>query len=386
MSKIDPATLSATTKLDRRSTLLLEVARQKTGTLEEKTNLTAYEDPGIDTLRGSFGTVGSIIRARSARRMSQSSARSGSRLRPPGSTQPFDRDPSFPNTESHLSDRLNGMKRHQLYDAPVPRPDVNSFVSPNRSPSPLGKHAAIKFDTQDVVYKYDIPGSGEKHTTERRVAAGSPSVGYPPLPSVPTLTDGLPPSSSHRHMDLLGITEESEGTSATDRSRHSLEIPPGRIKREEVQSAPPTVHQRFGTLMSGSMFGSTSTTSLLSFPSVTDSGPSENWEDPDVHARRQREWEEAERRKIVESDPEQGREEHDKGRRKGREKSREKSRERERSRAGKRYPGASEDDDREESISLWDRSGLDDEEPVESLHNSSPGGIRLVQPKRPDMF
>ena len=270
------------------------------------------------------------------------------------------------------------MKRHQLYDAPVPRPDASSFVSTNRTPSPLGKRAAIKFDTQDVVYKYDVPGSGEKHTTERRVAVGSPSAGYPPLPSVhPPLTEGLPRSSSHRSMDLLGITEEPE---SANNSGHSLEIAPGRVKREEVQSAPPTIqHQRFGALMSGPPFGSTSTTSLLSFPSVTDSGPSENWDDPEAHARRQREWEEIERRKTM--DLEKGQEV-----REVREKGRDKSRERGRSRTGKRYPGASEDDDREESISLWDRSRLDDEESAESPHNPSPGGIRLVQPKRPDMF
>ena len=69
MSKVDPTQF---TKLDRRSTILFQAARKQTEAVEEKFP-SGVEEPGIDTLRGSFGTVGSIIRARSARRMSQSS-------------------------------------------------------------------------------------------------------------------------------------------------------------------------------------------------------------------------------------------------------------------------------------------------------------------------
>jgi magnesium transporter len=69
MSKVDPASLS---KLDRRSTMLLQAARQQTELVHEE-NIAAAEDPGMDTLRGSFSAIGSIIRARSARRLSRSS-------------------------------------------------------------------------------------------------------------------------------------------------------------------------------------------------------------------------------------------------------------------------------------------------------------------------
>jgi len=303
---------------------------------------------------------------------------------------PYDGDTTLPTTDFRLQDPFHGMKRHQLYDAPVPRNDrtSNSSINSNLSPSPSGKRATIKFDTQDVVHKYDVPGTGEKHTTERRVAAGSPSVGYPPLPSVPPPMDGLPPSSSHRNIDLLGIAEDpvEESSNTKDNSRHSLEIPVSRIKRDnEVQSAPPTVSQRFAAMMSGTphtpFSKPPSTMSLLSFPSVTDSGPSENWEeDMEGHERRQKEWE-VERETMKEQN--QGRE----GREKGKERSKEKSKERDRPRVGKRYPGASEDDDLEESISLWDRGGVDDDliQGV-SPPEYKPGGIRLVQPKRPDMI
>src|SRR6266702_3399337 len=76
MSKVDPKKLN---KLDRRSTILLQAARAQTEVVDEK-GIAAYEDPGMDTLRGSFGAVGSIIRARTARRMSQSSQRTNSHM------------------------------------------------------------------------------------------------------------------------------------------------------------------------------------------------------------------------------------------------------------------------------------------------------------------
>ena len=67
---IDPTELGK--KLDRRSTLLLQASRSNTAKMNEK-DLSAVEDPGIDSIRGSFGPLGSMIRARSARRMSMSS-------------------------------------------------------------------------------------------------------------------------------------------------------------------------------------------------------------------------------------------------------------------------------------------------------------------------
>jgi hypothetical protein len=71
MSKVDPNTLS---KLDRRSTILLQASKQHTEEAE-KGQVTALEDPGMDALRGGFGAVGSIIRARSgSRRMSNASS------------------------------------------------------------------------------------------------------------------------------------------------------------------------------------------------------------------------------------------------------------------------------------------------------------------------
>jgi hypothetical protein len=78
-----------------------------------------------------------------------------------------------------------------------------------------------------------------------------------------------------------------------------------------------------------------------------------------VHTRRQREWE-VDREKVEDLERERQRQRARKGRDRGGEGEGERESER-----AKRYPGVSEDDDREESISLWDRSRLDDDDSVE---------------------
>jgi len=164
MSKVDPTKL---TKLDRRSTILLQASRSNTENTEK--SISGAEDPGMDALRGSFGTVGSIIRARSARRLSQSSKgtrpRQGAGLPVIGSPMP--------------------LQRHQLYDAPMPERNV-SMVSadsgggdgsvfsagsgPPRTPT-------IKFTDQDVAHYYAGPGMAAGARHERLAAHGGPSRG-----------------------------------------------------------------------------------------------------------------------------------------------------------------------------------------------------------------
>jgi len=120
----------------------------------------------MDALRGSFGTVGSIIRARSARRMSQHSRDTvRSRHGFPGGTP-------NPDTRGGGSGHL---QRHQLYDAPMPsRTDsmggsdigdttkdrISTRGGPPRTPT-------IKFGDQDVAHYYHGPGepAGARHQT-----------------------------------------------------------------------------------------------------------------------------------------------------------------------------------------------------------------------------
>ena len=81
MSKVDPNKL---TGLDRKSTILLQAAQHGTEDAE-KGEVSALEEPGMDALRGGFGAVGSIIRARSvSRRLSSVSSVSGMRGAPHG--------------------------------------------------------------------------------------------------------------------------------------------------------------------------------------------------------------------------------------------------------------------------------------------------------------
>ncbi|EMD33766.1 hypothetical protein CERSUDRAFT_117855 [Gelatoporia subvermispora B] len=192
LSKIDPNDIKMP-GLDRRSTVLLQATRaQTTSDLDEK-GLAAVEDPGMDALRGSFGTMGSIIRARSARRLSMSSR---------GSASLHSRHGSQAYSYSHQTPRhdpLAGMKRVQLYDAPMPstpdllgrtsEADVMSMTSdPSRYGSPHPRKQTIKFDSTEVVHSYHKPGSGDDSAIhEHRSTIHSPP-SLSDIPSSVTLT------------------------------------------------------------------------------------------------------------------------------------------------------------------------------------------------------
>ncbi|KAL7424519.1 hypothetical protein Q5752_000203 [Cryptotrichosporon argae] len=146
LSKVDPVKLDG---LGRKSTLLLEAAHHATEA-EEKGEVTALEDPGMDALRGGFGAVGSIIRARSiSRRMSNASTATGRR--------------SVPGLSTHGLDHL---QRYHLSDVPMPE-DAMDQISLH-SKSPVGQHSFqsfqhpppkrskshLKFEDADVVHQY----------------------------------------------------------------------------------------------------------------------------------------------------------------------------------------------------------------------------------------
>lgn len=90
MSKVDPRHLS---RLDRRTTLLLQAAREEVNPpgsgdgdeLDEKKLIEATEEPGVDALAGRFGGVtGTVIRAR--RRATIQGAKARGRRRPRSGT------------------------------------------------------------------------------------------------------------------------------------------------------------------------------------------------------------------------------------------------------------------------------------------------------------
>jgi len=229
MSKIDPKELG--NKLDRRSTLLLEAARSNTAKYEEK-DITSLEDPGMDSIRGSIGLVGSIIRARSARRLSQSSKGTGN-----FSTGSY----GLPSNPRQYRDPYSGMQRHQLYDAPVPSfsgDGISDHASIATSAPP--RTPTIKFGTEEVVHKYRPTGAGDASATHERrdisQRTGSPNpLGLQPIAEASL--DGLP---------LHRPTPQP----AFQASLSSGELSSTRINAPSPQSAPATLFP--GNLGAGS--------------------------------------------------------------------------------------------------------------------------------------
>ncbi|KAJ7031029.1 magnesium transporter NIPA-domain-containing protein [Mycena alexandri] len=309
MSKVDPTEFK---QLDRRSTILLQAARSHTETFEEKP--LAWKTRVMDALRGSFGTVGSIIRCAH---------------RPAGAGAPFDRT-GRNSTNPRLANA--GMQRHQLYDAPMPGIDLEARSqrsdSNATSPGPgIAKRTTIKFDAQDVVHQYHPTGGGggTPRRDDAAIHAFRPALPSPGLPSSASeLDDPAPPSN-------LRIAAIDAGRGAAEREHATADA-------LAAGCTTPTGQQVRGSPQSGT---------LLSFPSVTDSARSANWEDGAPAGSG-----------STPGTPGRGR-------------------------GQKKYPKTAGDDDREESVSLWQRgqSGRDSEEDAPIRRLEGLGGIRLVQPR-----
>lgn len=163
LSKVDPTEFKG---LDRKSTILLQATRARADGVGEDSEkgLVAVEDPGVDSIRGSFGTIGSIIRARTVRKMSTSSGRersSDAELRERLSRSHrsnIDSTDATPRVAlDPLTSHFGGLKRHQLYDAPVP--SSASTLEPPEPPSriedsPSRRPQTIKFGDRDMVHSY----------------------------------------------------------------------------------------------------------------------------------------------------------------------------------------------------------------------------------------
>ena len=171
LSKVDPTEFKS---LDRKSTILLQATRARAegaGEDSEK-GLAAVEEPGVDSIRGSFGTFGSMIRARTVRKMSMSSGRDRSadaelraRISHRSYVDSMDATPQL--AVDPVASHYGGLKRHQLYDAPVP--SSSSTLEP---PGPLGqiegspskRLQTIKFGDRDMVHSYAKVGGGDNRS------------------------------------------------------------------------------------------------------------------------------------------------------------------------------------------------------------------------------
>ena len=200
LSKVDPNELKS---LDRKSTILLQATRSRTGGFGEdgEKDLSAMEDPGVDSIRGSFGAVGSMIRARTVRNMSihsdrRPSASGDSELRP------RTRNGSIPKSVSSapplpIDSAESQIKRYQLYDPPTSShiPTVEPIDPLTRVESTHSKRRpTIKFENRDVVHSYARYGDNDDRSPVHEYRDSSvPSQERPPaLTGILPKTTGLP--------------------------------------------------------------------------------------------------------------------------------------------------------------------------------------------------
>lgn len=125
LSKMDPVELEQQKGVDRKSSMLLSVMEMG-HELEHEDDITHIEDPGMDSIRGGMGIVGSIMRAKSSRKASR-------RHRRP--TGQFDPVPTLNRCDSSVP-------RYQLYDRPVAyTPDSEQHIKfVSGSELPHGHH------------------------------------------------------------------------------------------------------------------------------------------------------------------------------------------------------------------------------------------------------
>lgn len=174
----------------------------------------------MDALRGGFGTIGSIIRARSARKKSMSDG-------PPGSEAFRHRHSYASGAERHLNAEhlMPGVQRHQLWDAPVPGSRPSDSVERISMQPPRQHHRSIRFGDEPV----EVPGKEHEssiqslntptaHVTNTALTSSPPAVRY----------DGLPPSSTPTASPFEVIdpfTDDTKTARPVDYNSPSLESP-----------------------------------------------------------------------------------------------------------------------------------------------------------------
>jgi hypothetical protein len=325
MSKVDPSHFKA---LDRRSTVLLQATQRHTEAVEEK-SLSGVEEPGIDALRGSFGTIGSIMRARSA--ASHSTGHS-SRFGSPGSRFDVEHGDLKPSPLATNLGHYGGMKRHQLFDPPVPRSDAPESDAISLSSQTSGRKPAIKFGEQDVVHSYHrgTPGKDDMATHEHRAAPHGSS----PLASPRSLVQpSFLPEGSNGSRQQLQLSPVATGSGSPPRVGLGL---------DEPRSAPAGVGVA-GSVYRDPFEGAPASAALPALSSITSS-------DDDGETRRHK------RRTARQG-------------------------------SSRDYPRGDRVDDAEERVSLWDpqQEDIEETDPSASVESSF-GTVRLVGSSREGRF
>lgn len=226
MSKVDPRTLS---KLDRKTTILLQAARSEIrpyredadGETDEEKTIEATEEPGVDALAGRFGAIGgTVVRARRRATIQGAANRRRKRAGTGASTQTAQSDrsigmdtiqaqelhdhwreekrlesggvvserpvgidglpvtPSTVATPNGNANNGNGLLRHDMLGAP-------HFLS-NQSlvSSPMGTPSGVIVRTPSVHFR------DQQSPSSTRLRPDMPTV--PPAALVPTSNTSLP--------------------------------------------------------------------------------------------------------------------------------------------------------------------------------------------------
>ncbi|SNX83072.1 uncharacterized protein MEPE_01778 [Melanopsichium pennsylvanicum] len=224
LSKIDPEDLSDQPGLDRNTTLLIRASHSVISHGGEKAESSAYEDPGLDAVRGGMGIVGSMIRARSSRRLSSASS-----WRPHSAADEYTL-----RSRNNLPLTTHGaghIERYQLQDTPLsPRSmhrDVsNSLTTPGTpsrrettisfepgADSPHGHHASAA-PGQPTITQFgalDTSNHGILHSV-KEASNGSGTSSINPLPRVAMYTD---PYAPRAHSPLSHTMPRSDGAPLT---------------------------------------------------------------------------------------------------------------------------------------------------------------------------
>jgi len=247
MSKIDPTQL----KLDRKSTLLLQAARSHTQD-NEKGDLSGIEEPGLDSIRASSGLIGSMIRARSARKLSMSAggSRYGSRHGP------------SPILEEGEGLPYAGMTRYQLSDNPVPSTmpsDAVDGLSMYSTPSSQRIPAGHEIPNAQSIRFTDAALQPHGHSTPqvptRQILPGelydSPMPGEDPLQANPVQARPFRGDDSNRSFRTQTAPATQSSFRDTYADPYSEDLPPIPARRSfdsisDVNSNRPNV----GTLYS----------------------------------------------------------------------------------------------------------------------------------------
>ncbi|ODN77443.1 hypothetical protein L202_04621 [Cryptococcus amylolentus CBS 6039] len=187
LSKVDPEALES--KLDRRSTMLMEASRHQTGDVE-KGDVVGMEDPGMDALRGGFGAVGSIIRARSvSRRLSSGSTLSnGGKYGAGGlSTHGMGHMPRYQLSDNPMpSDAMSQISMHSA-KSPSSRSFMSGhahFLSPNRTGNSRDDGDIVnmyQYDREDSHNLHAPPPPLRSYSTENHHHTYHPNPLYPPV-------------------------------------------------------------------------------------------------------------------------------------------------------------------------------------------------------------